>query len=165
MGRQYTMQEALKLAIQTEKESMDFYKKAASLTKDERSKKVFTLLANEEIGHLKAFFNHYTGGDLGQLTDYLETPADKVSATHLALEQALADDVHEQKALEIALQEEKATIELYTVMANDITDPQVKRVFETVVKETQGHHDMIEDEYMRVMTMVSASDQDIYVRE
>lgn len=165
MGRQYTMQEALKLAIQTEKESMDFYKKAASITKDERSQRVFTLLANEEIGHLKAFFNFYKGGDLGDLNSYLESPPDKVSATHLALEQALADDVHEQKALEIALQEEKATIELYTVMASDITDPQVKRVFETVVKETQGHHDMIEDEYMRVMTMVSSSDQDIYVRE
>ena len=165
MGKQYTMQEALKLAIQTEKESMDFYRKAASITADERSKKVFTLLASEEIGHLKSFFDHYKGGDLGDMANYLETPPDKFSATHQALEKALAADVHEQKALEIALQEEKATIELYTAIARDISDPQVKRVFETVVKETQGHHDLIEDEYMRVMTMVSASDQDIYVRE
>ena len=41
----------------------------------------------------------------------------------------------------------------------------MRRVFETVIKETQGHYDMIEDEYMRVMAMVDRSDQDIYVRE
>ena len=67
MVKEYTLQEALKLAIKTEKESMDFYQKAGSITTDERSKKVFDLLANEEIGHLKAFFDHYKGGDLGDL--------------------------------------------------------------------------------------------------
>jgi rubrerythrin len=165
MGKTYTLQEALKLAINTEKESMEFYRKAGSITKDQRSKQVFELLANEEIGHLKAFFDHYQGGDLGDLESFIGTPGDQSSATHQALEQALAADVHEQKALEIALQEEKACIELYTVMAKDIADPQVKRVFETVIRETQKHYDLIEDEYMRVMTMVHSSDQDIYVRE
>ena len=165
MGKEYTLQEALKLAIRTEKESMDFYQKAASLTADQRSKQVFGLLANEEIGHLKAFFNHYQGGDLGDLASYLDRPPDKLSATHLALEQALVEDVHEQKALEIALQEEKSCVELYTILVKDIVDPLVRRVFEKVIKETQGHHDMIEDEYMRVMAMVHRSDQDIYVRE
>jgi erythrin-vacuolar iron transport family protein len=165
MVKEYTLQEALKLAIKTEKESMDFYRRAGSITVDERSKKVFGLLANEEIGHLKAFFDHYQGGDLGDLTSFMGTPPDRLSATHLALEQALAADVHEQKALEIALQEEKSTIELYTILSKDIVDPLVRRVFEAVIKETQGHYDMIEDEYMRVMAMVDRSDQDIYVRE
>jgi rubrerythrin len=165
MGKEYTMKEALKLAIKTEKESMDFYRKAGSITQDARSKQVFALLASEEAAHLKAFFDHYQGGDLGDLESYLASPPDRQSATHKALEQAFAADVHEQKALEIALQEEKATIDLYTVIARDIVDPLVRRVFETVVKETQKHHDLIEDEYMRVMAMVHSSDQDIYVRE
>jgi len=165
MAKQYTMQEALKLAIKNEKDSMDFYRKAGSITKDERSRKVFELLADEELGHLKAFFDLYQGGDLGNLESFLQTPPDKTSATHLALEQALADDVKEKRALEIAIQEEKSCIELYTVMAKEIEDPAVRRVFETVVRETQKHHDLIEDEYMRVMAMVDRSDQDIYVRE
>jgi len=165
MAKQYTMQEALKLAIKNEKDSMDFYRKAGSITKDERSRKVFELLADEELGHLKAFFDLYQGGDLGNLESFLQTPPDKTSATHLALEQALADDVKEKRALEIAIQEEKSCIELYTVMAKEIDDPAVRRVFETVVRETQKHHDLIEDEYMRVMAMVDRSDQDIYVRE
>lgn len=165
MVKEYTLQEALKLAIKTEKESMDFYQKAGSITKNDRSKKVFELLANEEIGHLKAFFEHYKGKDLGDLPSILNAPMDKLSATHQALERAIAEDTHEQKALEIALQEEKACIELYSIMIKDIVDPMVRRVFESVIKETQGHYDMIEDEYMRVMTMVDRSDQDTYVRE
>lgn len=165
MGKEYTLQEALKLAIRSEKESMDFYRSAATHTSDERSRQVFTLLANEEVGHLKAFFQHYQWDDLGTLATFLAAPADKLSATHRALEQAVSNDTHEQQALEIALKEEKACVELYAILVRDIVDPLVRRVFETVIRETQGHHDMIEDEYMRVMTMVHSSDQNIYVRE
>ena len=46
-----------------------------------------------------------------------------------------------------------------------MVDPSVRKVFERVVKETQGHYDMIESEYAHVMTMVHESNQDIYVRE
>ena len=68
-------------------------------------------------------------------------------------------------ALEIALKEEKACIDQYTFLARDIVDPLVRGIFQRVVKETENHYAMIEDEYMHVMTMVDKSDQDIYVRE
>lgn len=165
MGKEYTLEEALKLAIRAEKDSMDFYRRAASVTKNERAKKVFELLANEEVGHLKSFFNHYKGGDFGDLKAYMESPPDLKNATYLALEKAIDAETHEQKALEIALKEEKACIDQYTVLAKDIVDPLVRAIFERVIKETQGHYDIIEDEYMHVMAMVNSSDQDTYVRE
>lgn len=165
MGKEYTLQEALKLAIQTEKDSMDFYRRAAGVTKNERAKKVFDLLANEEVGHLKSFFDHYKGGEFGDLKSYMESPPDLKNATYLALEKAIDAETHEQKALEIALKEEKACIDQYTVLAKDIVDPLVRAIFERVIKETQGHYDIIEDEYMHVMAMVNSSDQDTYVRE
>ena len=165
MGKEYTMQEALKLAIQGEKDSMDFYRRAGAATRNERAKKVFDLLANEEVGHLKAFFDHYRGSEFGDLKSYLESPPDKKSATYLALEKASDENVHEQKALEIALKEEKACIDQYTHLVKDIIDPLVRKVFEQVIRETQNHYDMIEDEYMHVMKMVDKSDQDTYVRE
>ena len=165
MGKEYSVQEALKLAIQAEKDSMDFYRRAASVTRNERARKVFDLLAGEEVGHLEAFFHHYKGGDLGDLQTFLASPPNKKNATYLALEKAISEETHEQHALEIALKEEKATIEQYTLLAKDIIDPLVRGIFEKVVKETQKHYDLIEDEYMHVMTMVDKSDQDIYVRE
>nr|WP_243688843.1 ferritin family protein [Geotalea toluenoxydans] len=77
MGKEYTVQEALKLAIQAEKDSMDFYRRAAAVTKNERARKVLELLANEEVGHLKSFFDHYKGGEFGDLRSYMESPPNK----------------------------------------------------------------------------------------
>ncbi len=71
----------------------------------------------------------------------------------------------EQKAMELALTEEKACIGQYTQLAQGVVDPGVRAVFERVVKETQGHYALIESEYARIMGMVHESDQDIFVRE
>jgi rubrerythrin len=165
MGKEYMMQEALKLAIKGEKDSMDFYRKAAVNAKNERAKKVFDLLANEEVGHLKAFFQHYKGKEFGDLESFMKTPPDTNNMTYKALLKVVGEDTMEKQALEIAMKEEKAVVDQYSVLAKDMVDPLVKSIFERVVKETQGHYDMIEDEYMHIMGMVDKTDTDIYVRE
>lgn len=166
MGIEYTAQEALKLAIQAEKGSMDFYRRAASVTRNQRAKKVFDLLANEEVGHLKSFFELYRGGEFGgDLKMYIASPPDRKNSNYQTLEKAIDGDTHEQKALEIALKEERTCIEQYSILVQDIVDPLVRGIFMRVIKETQKHYDMIEEEYRHVMTMVHESDQDIYVRE
>ena len=165
MGREYSLQEAISLAIKAEKDSMDFYRRAASVAKNDRARKVLELLANEEVGHLKAFFDHYEGSEFGDLTSYINSPADKKNPAFIKLEKAISDDMVEQKALEIALIEEKDCIGQYTQLAQGVVDPAVRSVFDRVVKETQGHYDLIESEYAHIMGMVHESDQDIYVRE
>ena len=165
MGKEYTLQEALTLAIRAEKDSMDFYRKAASMAKNERAKKVLELLANEEVGHLKSFFDHYKGTEFGDIESYINSPADEKNPTYVKLMKAISDDIVEQKALELALIEEKDCIGQYTQMAKGVVDPAVRIIFERVVKETQGHYDLIESEYAHIMGMVHETDQNIYVRE
>jgi len=165
MGKEYTLQEALALAIRAEKDSMDFYRKAASVATNERAKKVLDLLANEEVGHLKSFFDHYKGTEFGDLTTYINSPADEKNPTYVKLMKAISEDIAEQKALELALIEEKECIGQYTQLAEGVVDPAVRTVFLRVVKETQGHYDLIESEYAHIMGMVHETDQDIYVRE
>jgi erythrin-vacuolar iron transport family protein len=166
MGKEYTAHEALKLAIQAEKGSMDFYRRAASVASNTRAKKVFNLLANEEVGHLKSFFDLYKGGEFGSdLKAYMETPPDMKNSNFQKLEKAIDKNTHEQKALEIALKEEQACIEQYMILAQDIIDPLVRGIFLRVINETQKHYDLIAEEYRHVMTMVHESDQNIYVRE
>jgi rubrerythrin len=165
MGKEYSVQEALKLAIKAEKDSMDFYRKASSVAKNERAKKVLDLLANEEVGHLKAFFDHYKGPEFGDLKSYMESPPDTKNPTYIKLEKAISEDMIEKRALELALIEEKECIGQYTQLAKDVVDPMVRAIFEQVVRETQKHYDMIEAEYAHIMTMVHESDQDTYVRE
>ena len=165
MGREYTLQEAISLAIKAEKDSMDFYRRAASVAKNERAKKVFDLLANEEVGHLKAFFEHYKGAEFGDLASYMNSPADTKNPTFMKLEKAISEDMVEQMALELALIEEKQCIGQYTQLSEGVVDPGVRAVFTRVVKETQGHYALIESEYAHIMGMVHESDQDTYVRE
>jgi rubrerythrin len=165
MGREYTLQEAISLAIKAEKDSMDFYRRAASVAKNDRARKVLELLANEEVGHLKAFFEHYKGSEFGDLTSYINSPVDTKNPTYMKLEKAISDDMVEQKALELALVEEKDCIGQYTQLAQGVVDPAVRSVFDRVVIETQGHYDLIESEYAHIMGMVHESDQNIYVRE
>lgn len=165
MGREYTLQEAISLAIKAEKDSMDFYRTAASAARNERAKKVLDMLANEEAGHLKAFFAHYKGSEFGDLSSYINSPADTKNPAYMKLVKAIDEDMVEQKALELALVEEKDCIGQYTQLAQDVVDPAVRSVFERVVKETQGHYALIESEYAHIMGMVHESDQDIFVRE
>lgn len=165
MGKEYSVQEALKLAIKAEKDSMDFYRKAASVATNERAKKVLELLANEEVAHLKAFFDHYKGSDFGDLKTYMDSPVDEKNPTYMKLMKAIDANLVEQKAMELALIEEKECIGHYTQMAEGVVDPTVRAIFQRVVKETQGHYDLIESEYAHLMGMVHETDQDTYVRE
>ena len=165
MGKEYTVQEALKLAIQAEKDSMDFYRKAASVATNERAKKVLELLANEEVGHLKAFFDHYKGTEFGDVNTFMASPVNEKNPTYVKLMKAINEDIVEQKALELALVEEKDCIGQYTQLAQGVVDPAVRAIFERVVKETQGHYDLIESEYAHIMGMVHETDQDTFVRE
>ncbi len=165
MGKEYSLQEALALAIKAEKDSMDFYRKAASIATNERAKKALDMLANEEVGHLKSFFAHYKGTEFGDLTSYINAPADTKNPTYVKLLKAIDENTGEQKAFELALAEEKECIGQYTQLAAGVVDPGVRTVFERVVRETQGHYDLIEAEYSHIMGMVNDSDMDTYVRE
>ena len=165
MGKEYTLQEAVSLAIKTEKDSMDFYRRAAYVARNERAKKVLHMLANEEMGHLKAFFDHYKGSEFGDLDTYMNSPVDTKNPTYVKLEKAISEEMVEQKAMELALVEEKHCIGQYTQLAQGIVDPAVRVVFERVVKETQVHYALIESEYAHIMGMVHESDQDTFVRE
>jgi rubrerythrin len=152
MGKEYTVQEALVLAIKAEKNSMDFYRKAASVAKNERARKVLELLASEEA-------------EFGDLQSYIDSPADEKNPTYVKLIKGISDDIAEQRALELSLIEEKECIGQYTQLARGVVDPAVRTIFERVLKETQRHYDLIESEYAHIMGMVHETDQDIYVRE
>lgn len=165
MGREYSLEDALKLAIRAEKDSMDFYARAASIAKNERAKKVFEMLAAEEAVHVKHFFDHYKGGEFGDIKTFLASPVDTKNPTYMKLEKAISEDTGEKRALELALEEEKECIGQYTQLAAGVVDPMVKAIFERVVKETQGHYDLIEAEYAHIMGMVNASDMNTFVRE
>jgi rubrerythrin len=165
MPQEFNMQEAIRLAIQTEKDVMDFYNKAAALTKNERGRKVFEQLAREEREHAGHFFQIYPGKDLGTFEEFMARPPHIEQVMLIQLEKALNENVHERRAMEIALREEEDLAKHLRLTAGKIVDPSVRAVFERMAKETEGHYAIIESEYAHLMGMVHETDIDTYVRE
>lgn len=165
MPQEFSMQEALKLAIETEKAMMFFYEQAAHVSKNEHASKVFTTLANEEREHAGHFFKLYNGEDLGDFDVYMAKKPDFENAILLNLKKEIADDLSERRAMEIALHEEEDLARNLAVTAGRIVDPMVRAVFDRMVKETENHYAVIESEYAHLMGMVHETDIDTYVRE
>ena len=165
MPQEMKMQEAIKFAIQTEKNVMDFYKRAAAITNNPRGKKVFDLLAGEEREHAGHFFHLYKGTDLGTFDQFMARPPQADTAMLKELEKALDANVHERRAMELALREEEDLAKSLTMTASHMVDPVVRTVFERMAKETLDHYALIESEYAHLMKMVHETDIDIYVRE
>ncbi len=165
MPQEFNLQEALKLAIETEKNVRDFYLRAAEVTQNERGKKVFQLLAKEEQEHASHFFPLYKGSDLGSFAEFMARPAKTDTAMHAALQKALDENVHERKAMQIALKEEEDLEKNLRQTASRVIDPMVRAVFEKMALETRNHYALIESEYAHLMGMVHETDIDTYVRE
>lgn len=165
MNQEPSLLDAIKQAIQTEKDVMDFYLKAAAVTSNERAKKVFEQLASEEREHAGHFFEIYTGSDLGSFEDFISQPPAKGHVMLRQLEKALDQNMHERKAMELALQEEEDLVKNLKMTASRIVDPAVRAVFERMAHETENHYAIIESEYARLMGMVHETDIDTYVRE
>lgn len=160
-----TVEDAVRRSIQTEKNAMDFYHLGAREMRDPGARRVFELLAGEEREHAASFHHVYTGSDIPSLRNFLETPPLHESDWISALDRIIDEGFNEKKALELAMGKEQQLEETLSRMAERVSDPAVKAVFEMNIKSTHNHYLMIESEYARVMGMVHESDMDIYVRE
>ncbi|RMF43724.1 MAG: ferritin [Deltaproteobacteria bacterium] len=159
-----TVQDAIRRSIMTEKSAMDYYRLGASHMKNDQARKTFELLAREERDHAKMFFDLYTGDDLPDfdtLMDQEPTGGDWLTD----LEKELFENFDDRKAMELALEKEKSLAEHLKKMADKFDDPEVKAVFMKNVESTDGHYQLIESEYARLMGMVHESDVDTFVRE
>ena len=157
--------DAIREAILTEKNSFEFYRLASEAVTNEGTKQLFEFLAGEELEHLNAFLKLYEGDEFGELHRLVKAPDDPDHPINRALLQAVDQDLTEEHALNVSLREEQSCIDRYTVLIATIKEPASREVFAKALKETRKHYEVIKEEYMRLMTMVDRSDQDIYVRE
>ncbi len=165
MSETIDVQEAVREAIQTEKNAMNFYELGARLMTDPDAKRVFQIVAGEERVHAGHFFRAYDGSDIESFDDFMNTPPEHESEWLASMAKTIDAGFDEQKALELALDNERKLERTLRETAARVDDPDVRAVFELNARETSNHCDLIEAEYARVMGMVHESDMDIYVRE
>jgi rubrerythrin len=141
--------ENLKIALQTELNGIHFYKMAAEKTEDKKGKKVFKMLANDEIKHFNELKRHHnsliesdkwaTSISLGE-SSLFEKESPIFSAE---LKSRIKEKHFEMSALSIGALLESNSIDFYRKMKEQTDEAVAKELFEKLQKWEQGHLEAI----------------------
>src|SRR5882762_353815 len=143
--------DALRMAIATERSGLEFYTRAASLTKDPRGRTVFQKLAAEEREHLATLEKRY--GELAASDPQLESRPTflffKGAASGLFAEGAkqLRQGVDDQQALLIGIKCERGSHKFFKRYGERFEDSEGKQVFLEFADEERAHLDLLIREY------------------
>ncbi|HEV2983177.1 MAG TPA: transcriptional repressor [Vicinamibacterales bacterium] len=143
--------DALRMAIATERSGLEFYTRAATLTKDPRGRSVFQKLAAEEREHLGTLQKRYA--DLAASDPQLESRPTflffKGAASGLFAEGAeeLRKGVNDQQALRIGIRCERGSHEFFKRYGERFEDSEGKQVFLEFADEERAHLDLLLREY------------------
>lgn len=144
-------QEALagvKIALQTEMNGIEFYNVAAEKTEDAKGKRIFKMLADDEMKHLKALQAQYAhllaNGewktiDLGAVSDYKgESPIFSPE-----LKGRIGEMHFEISALSIGALLETNSIDFYRTMKEKSSDPAAKELYGQLQQWEETHLEAI----------------------
>jgi Fur family ferric uptake transcriptional regulator len=143
--------DALRMAIATERSGLEFYTRAAGLTKDPRGRSVFQKLAAEEGEHLGTLEKRYRE----LIADDPELEAKptflffKGAASGLFAEGAkqLRQGVNDQEALLIGIKCERGSHLFFKKYGERFEDSEGKQVFLEFAEEERAHLDLLLREY------------------
>jgi Fur family ferric uptake transcriptional regulator len=143
--------DALRMAIATERSGLEFYTRAAGLTKDPRGRSVFHKLAGEEREHLGTLEKRYReliAGD-PQLESRPTFLFFKGAASGLFAEGAkqLRDGVNDQEALLIGIECERGSHQFFKKYGERFEDSEGKQVFLEFAAEEREHLELLKREY------------------
>jgi rubrerythrin len=143
--------DALRIAIATERSGLEFYTRAATLTKDTRGRSVFQRLAAEEREHLGKLEQRYR--ELVATDPQLESrPAFlffKGAAKGLFDEGAakLRKGVNDEQALLIGIKCERGSHKFFKRYGERFEDSEGKQIFLEFADEERNHLDLLIREY------------------
>ncbi len=165
MPQEMNHQDALKIAVETEKGLICFYRRAAEMVADTDAKAFFNRLASEKEEQAGKLFRFYKGSEYGSLEEYINS-ACTFNAEAMKELNGLSDTaIKERRAREIAMEKEQNLEQTLRGKAKQIIDPGVREIFEQMAKASQHHYQIVESEYARMMRMPHETDIDTYVRE
>jgi rubrerythrin len=142
---------ALKLALENEKRVRAFYLEHAARLKNELAKKTFIFLADEELKHIDAInaFNKsiHEGDEPGIDSGTEDEAVNEVKeffsdSVKTAVEKAVASQ-SDLKAYEAGLTLEQKSYDFYKKAAEKAEHPNVKKLFEFLMKEENAHYALI----------------------
>jgi len=143
--------DALRIAIETERSGLEFYTRAARVTRDARGRKVFQELAAEEQEHLSKLEERYR--ELVRRDPQLESRPTflffKGAANGIFAEGAerLLRGVNDQQALMIGIRCELGSHRFFKKYGERFEDSEGKQIFLEFADEERAHLDLLRREY------------------
>jgi len=149
------VKDAIKTAIQMEKDGYSFYQKAAAQTSSDMGRTIFKSLAADELLHLEVFeklFNEKVGKtewfDLVNTSKkYIDIP---VFPKDLEKIEGANPDTNEIDALRIAMDSELKAIEYYTKIRKDSSNNEVNKIIDEIINQEKNHYNILEGEFHHI---------------
>ncbi len=133
-------------AMQMEKDGEAFYREIAKKTKDAGLKKIFTTLADEEVVHYETFKKLYEKTSAKAVESNI---LDKAKNIFVEIKAAgginISEETPQIEAYKKALEAEKDAYSFYEKKAEDVSDPDEKKILLTFAREERRHYRLIEN--------------------
>lgn len=149
------VKDAIKTAIQMEKDGYSFYQKAASQTTSNMGRTVFKSIAADELLHLEVFeklFDEKVGKD--EWYDLVNTSnkyADiQIFPKDLKQIEGANPDTNEIDALRIAMDSEQRAIDYYTKIREKSSDKEVNKIIDEIINQEKNHYFILEGEFHHI---------------
>jgi len=144
---------AMKLAIENEHKVRDFYLEHAKELSDELAKKTFIFLADEELKHIDAITEFMKSIHEGNVPEIEGGPEDEaIGRTKEFFSLSIKEYALKAKATkkdisvyELGLEMELKGYNFYKKSAEEATHPNVKALFEFLVKEEDSHYHLLQN--------------------
>jgi Fur family ferric uptake transcriptional regulator len=161
--------DALRIAIATERSGLEFYTRAAALTKDARGRRVFKKLANEEkehLGTLEARYRQLLAED-PELESHPTFLFFKGAANGLfaAGTDALRDGVDDRQALLVGIKCERGSHKFFKRYGDRFEESEGKRIFLEFADEERVHLDVLIREYRSLVERQKAARPKVHRRK
>lgn len=140
------MMNAYEYAMQVEKDGELFYKELAGKAEQEGLRKIFLMLANEEIKHYKMFEKLSKNSDSITVPN-MEVFKDAKEIFEDMKKESVAYDFGDQQIdfYRRAMETEDKAYEMYLEKAAQMNDPKHKEIFQIIAAEELKHKELLEN--------------------
>jgi len=149
------VKDAIKTAIQMEKDGYSFYKKAAAQTDSDMGKTIFEGLAADEQMHLDVFekmFEETVSNSEWEDLVLSSKKYTKIPVFPKDLKEIDGDNPNtsELDALRIAMDSEKEAIDYYKKIKENLNDSEVIKIIDEIIDQEKNHYSILEGEFNHI---------------
>ena len=143
---------AIKTAIQMEKDGFAFYKKASAQTSSDMGRDVFESLANDEQLHLEVFQKLFQDRIEKTEWDNLVNSSKKyaeidIFPKDLKQIEGANPDTNELDALEMAMNSEKEAIDYYGEIKEKTKEESIRQIINEIIEQEKNHYSILQEEF------------------